>query len=291
MASSDLVSAKDRQNPFSCLVCQQRKVKCNRHNPCATCKRTGASCVYTTFERPKRRIRAVVESNLIARLQRCEELLASNGIQLDPCEFDKSPEYVAQQQTGIKQEVFKPGKGRLVKKRNGSRYLENNLWDSLSKELPDSADVLPESEDESEESTFSDGGSLLLELSPITSSLTPLHPQPAQIFRLWQVFLDNVDPLTKVLHIPSVQKVIVEASANLSNISKSTEALLFSMYSISIVSIADEDCERLLGEPRSTALRRYEMATQRALTKAKFLISSDIVVLQAFLYFLVSIIL
>ncbi|KAK6845968.1 C6 transcription factor [Apiospora arundinis] len=33
--------------------------------------------------------------------------------------------------------------------------------------------------------------------------LSTLHPEPIQIFRLWQIYLDNVDPLLKVTHTPT----------------------------------------------------------------------------------------
>jgi hypothetical protein len=34
--------------------------------------------------------------------------------------------------------------------------------------------------------------------------LAALHPNQGQIFKLWQVYLENVDPLLKVTHTPTL---------------------------------------------------------------------------------------
>lgn len=57
--------------------------------------------------------------------------------------------------------------------------------------------------------------------------ISTLHPESVQIFRLWQLYLDNVDPLLKVTHTPTLQGRIIEAASNISNIKPSLEALMF----------------------------------------------------------------
>ena len=56
-------------------------------------------------------------------------------------------------------------------------------------------------------------------------SLEDLHPLPVHIFRFQQIFLANVNPLVKVLHAPSVQHQILDASADLKKISRGLEEL------------------------------------------------------------------
>ena len=119
-------------------------------------------------------------------------------------------------------------------------------------------------------------------------SLTHLHPQPVQIFRLWQVFLDNVNPLSKCLHGPSVQREILEASASLDTVSTQLEALMFSIYTLSIASLSSEEVESIMQEPRSVLLSRYTAATKQALIKTDFLRSYNMTVLQALLFYLLS---
>lgn len=115
------------------------------------------------------------------------------------------------------------------------------------------------------------------------------HPEPVQIFRLWQTFLDNVNPLTKLFHAPTVQQMVLDASTNIENIPRSTEALIFAIYLASVVSLSDQECESIMGEPKLVLAERYSISTQQALTNAEVLRSSNLVVLQALTLFLVRI--
>ncbi|KAI4250241.1 MAG: hypothetical protein LQ352_005413 [Teloschistes flavicans] len=71
--------------------------------------------------------------------------------------------------------------------------------------------------------------------------LSTLHPNPVHIFRLWQIYLDNVNPLFKVTHTPSLQGRIIEAASNVTNIVPTLEALIFSIYCTSTLSLEEED--------------------------------------------------
>ena len=133
-----------------------------------------------------------------------------------------------------------------------------------------------------------DGGDLVLGTYSASSDQHILHPQPVYIFRLWQVFLDNINPLSKIIHAPSLQQLICEASGNLNAIPYSTNALMFAVYFSAVTSISDVDCKAMFDEPKASLLARFHLNTQRALVKARFLKSSDLAVLQAFVLFLVS---
>jgi hypothetical protein len=119
-------------------------------------------------------------------------------------------------------------------------------------------------------------------------NLTSLHPDQASIFRLWQIYLDNVNPLLKVTHAPTLQSRIVDAIGNLANISPPLEALLFSIYCISIMSIDDDQCQALFRSPMKAVLSGYQFACQQALTNCNILQSSDHDCLTALFLHLVS---
>jgi hypothetical protein len=104
---------------------------------------------------------------------------------------------------------------------------------------------------------------------------------------LWQTFLDNVNPLSKVIHAPTVQQKVLEASGDLENMPKNIEAFMFSMYSCAVNSMTDPECQKILGESKSPMQARYNAAAQRAFINAGLLKSSDMIVLQAFVLFLV----
>lgn len=121
-----------------------------------------------------------------------------------------------------------------------------------------------------------------------TTSVTELHPPGVQIFQLWQVYLDNVNPLLKITHTPTLQGQLIEAAANPSKMPKPLEALLFSIYFMAMVSLTDEEVQETFKEDRSRLMSKYHRGTQQALINAGFMRSSDLVVLQAFLMYLVS---
>ena len=105
---------------------------------------------------------------------------------------------------------------------------------------------------------------------------------------LWQTFLDNVNPLVKLIHAPTVQQMILESSSNLGKVLPSTEALMFAIYLCAVTSLGNEDCERIMSSSRPTLLARFSHAAQQALINSEILKTSNMVVLQAFTLFLLA---
>ncbi|KAJ5707735.1 hypothetical protein N7488_007536 [Penicillium malachiteum] len=119
-----------------------------------------------------------------------------------------------------------------------------------------------------------------------TGRITHLHPSAIQIFQLWQVYLNNVNPLLKIGHVPTLQNQIVEAGADLSNLSKPLEALMFSTYLIAVSSMINDEVQSTFGTSKSILLARYHEASQHALINAGFMRSCDLMTLQAYLLYL-----
>ena len=120
-------------------------------------------------------------------------------------------------------------------------------------------------------------------------SVTSQHPSAIHIFQLWQVYINNVNPLLKITHTPTLQGRIIEASANLEKASKSLEALMFAIYFMAVTAMREADVITILNEQRSTLLARYYAATQQALINAGFMRNPDLTVLQAYLLYLVRV--
>lgn len=72
--------ARPQQRQLACVLCQQRKVKCDRKSPCANCVRTKAHCVPATLAPRKRRF---AERELLQRLRNYEDLLRRNGVEFE----------------------------------------------------------------------------------------------------------------------------------------------------------------------------------------------------------------
>lgn len=71
--------------------------------------------------------------------------------------------------------------------------------------------------------------------------LRKLHPLPSQIPFIWQVYTENVDPLVKILHIPTMNNIIRKLRTDLDSLSPPLEALMFSIYYAAITSMEDDE--------------------------------------------------
>jgi hypothetical protein len=166
----------------------------------------------------------------------------------------------------------------------------STFWENLRDEIQDPKEALQTSSDDelNETSMFPDAEVFLLSRGSETKDLSSHHPPPVQIFRLWQTFLVNVNPLVKIFHAPTVQQIIIDAAGDLSNVPRATEALMFAIYLISVTSLGAEECETIFGERRQTLLSKYSYAAQQALVNAKFLKSVNLYPLQAFSLYLLA---
>ncbi|KAI9727227.1 MAG: hypothetical protein M1834_008487 [Cirrosporium novae-zelandiae] len=320
-------TASRTRKSHACASCQRRKVKCDREWPCSTCVKTNVECIFRALATPNRRKRSPQEVNLRAQIRQYEELLRNLGVRIDvvgskvadpdkaellggpfvpSSQAPESPKEKPQGQSKAEY-ISSPGlkSDKLIVGRGWSRYVTSNLWKALSDEvglhlpehLPDSKEILEDTQSDTEEAytpiqepshmALPYGEDLILNPWPEFRSLRALHPQPILIFRLWQTYLDNVDPLTKLFHSSSVQQEILKACDDLHNLSKGMEALMFAIYLSAISSLSSQDCESMIGD-KSVLVAKYRFATKQALNNASFLRSSDLTTLQAFVLYLLS---
>lgn len=120
------------------------------------------------------------------------------------------------------------------------------------------------------------------------ASVEDYRPSPAHAFRLWQTYLDKVNPLTKIIHVPSVQPKLVEATTDPSSIPKNVEALLFSIYVMGVVAMNERECQLQLGCGKEEAYQRFSTGCRIALMRVGILKTYDLVVLQALVLYFVS---
>jgi hypothetical protein len=113
-----------------------------------------------------------------------------------------------------------------------------------------------------------------------------LHPEPKQIYFLWQKFVDAINPLIKIVHVPTLQKRILDAVWDPINMPKPLAALIFAIYTLSVTAMSSEECMASFYQERGTLLTRYRSGTVRALAEADFLSTRDLEVLQALVLFI-----
>ncbi|MCJ1392721.1 hypothetical protein MMC18_005592 [Xylographa bjoerkii] len=296
--SSTTISPKTPK-VHSCVLCRQRRVRCDRKQPCSNCVKAGAECRLITPAPPNRVKKGRLSENLYAKVKSHEQIFPGEkvGTELFTSKANGPRPGQALSEVGSDSPSTSLStlRGKFIVDDGKPRYVDSTLWTDLSDEFQDPQEIL-ESPTSTKmraslvisDSSVSDGSTLLLQhgSSDVPSS-TP-HPSPLQTFRLWQSYLDNVHPLTKLLHAPTMQHQVLEASADTTSIPKNIEALLFAIYTTAVISLSDAECQTTMGEPRAVLSARYGNATEQALVKANFLKSANFGVLQAFVLLLLA---
>ncbi|KAF7533875.1 hypothetical protein G7054_g6689 [Neopestalotiopsis clavispora] len=268
---------------LACVLCQHRKIKCDRNSPCSNCIKAGVTCTPSTPAPARKRRRP--NQDLQQRLARCEELLQEYATAKPPSTSGETPN------------SGEPWKslGKLVKDDSGVRFMDSFLWATVHDEVRAMREIVDQDEKEEESSSTTPADGLtpdhhtgLLFSSDSDANLDELHPNPAHVFRLWQTFLERVNPLTKVIHVPTVQPLVVEAATNQTNLPKNVEALLFSIYTLAAVSMTDTECIGVLGLTKDDALARFSKGARVAFMRIGILHKYDMVVLQALVLYQLS---
>jgi hypothetical protein len=99
--------------------------------------------------------------------------------------------------------------------------------------------------------------------------------------QLWEAFVENFDPLTKLVHVPTLEPAFQKAINSIETIPRNLEALIFAILSAAVLTLHDKDCQQRFNETRRSMLARYASATEAALSRAKFMSTTSLVVLQA----------
>lgn len=146
------VSRDHPQKVFTCIRCFERKVKCDKLNPCSNCTRSKAECVFRVPPPARRRKKQTPEAQLLERLKKYEELLRSNGIVFEHAHSTLEPsltpslsictptQQIPERRYDINQhpaffQYQNAQSGQLLVDRGKSRFIENNLWVNASSEV------------------------------------------------------------------------------------------------------------------------------------------------------------
>ena len=116
------------------------------------------------------------------------------------------------------------------------------------------------------------------------------NPPKHMVGILYSLYFQNVDPLFKLLHAPSMASFMLEGKLYLGHgpDDPAINALSFALYYAGLNTLNPRSCRERFGEEKSDLLNKYRFAFEVYLAKADFVNSSKIEVLQAFVIFLVS---
>ncbi|KAF3133316.1 hypothetical protein TWF594_009263 [Orbilia oligospora] len=319
-------SSCPKPHAFNCVVCKNRKVKCDRQVPCSTCTKLNVECQYVEPGPRKKRKSSSKHENLLQRLNRYEELLKQvesnvkllDGVELpslqkgdglssgalwggfsEKSEPERQTKRVKFERPSGEFGLCAPKKGGLLASTGRSRYFENNLWNSLKDELQELKEtILDSSDDDSRGDDWiinnatanPNLGTGIFFFGPVNSKvdISGFHPSAAHCLILWNCFLENINPLTHIVHHPSLAVRVMEYKDKPHTMPRNLEALMLSIYALTVSSLDGRQCLNLFQESRSDLLVRYRFAAQHALKNAGTLKTTDVIVLQALVFFLLD---
>ncbi|RGP81254.1 transcription factor [Fusarium longipes] len=256
----------------ACTICARRKVKCDKQDPCSNCQKAQTQCSYEAPPPPKQRKRAADEE-LLAKLAQYEDLMQKNGIDYSQhANVWVSSGLEAKAERDTSTDTDSPAPTELC------------LWSTLCPELKYPPMIILRHK----EDPFLHPSPPFTSILDTTIETYNLHPEAKHIYFLWQTFVETVNPLVKIVHVPTLQKRILDASWDPSLIEKPLSALMFSIYTLSVTSLTPENCQSFLGQDRGALLDRYRIATMRVLAEANYMETKEFEVLQAMTLFIFS---
>ena len=95
--------------------------------------------------------------------------------------------------------------------------------------------------------------------------LQQCHPLPSHVAFLWSIYQENVEPLVKLLHVPSMEAVFRDARNNTQNLSPGNQALVFAIYFSAVTSVEDDEVRFMLSISQLRAVL-LEAAMARIIT-------------------------
>ncbi|KAJ5810452.1 uncharacterized protein N7503_002670 [Penicillium pulvis] len=276
------------QRTLACVNCQQRKIKCNREFPCANCLKQHTQCVPASQTRPRKR--RFPERELLSRLRKYEDLLRQNNVRFDPLHEDSSIKGDGIDEYSEEEQQSRPNHSSPARKRTESTSEPKNLWQAMNQgpRHPQSDGIREAMVRMSWDQCFENDDHIILGSRKSSVDLATMHPEPVHIIRLWQLYLENVNPLFKVTHTPSLQGMIIEAATNITSIEPRLEALMFSIYCIAIQSLTGDICQSIFGLSKAQLLTKYQFGCQQVLLNCQFLRTDNRTCLTAFFLFLFS---
>ncbi|KAH7157300.1 hypothetical protein B0J13DRAFT_167752 [Dactylonectria estremocensis] len=264
---------------LSCELCRERKVKCDKLSPCSNCVSSRTACVPTYRQ----------------RLPRGRHVRRQSRVSAQPPAV--TTKYV---RTG-------PTIPSPVASEDGQKQVE---WADLAAEMHSIRRAVNSGQVEAELNAAqpqchaqidSSSGSLKAMgfWSPNDRSSVPraLPLGQAALFRditaarkLFQVYLDQVDPIIKILHRPSLRKWVSQEETYLAQLDShvSAEALSSAICYSSICSMTENQCSKVFNLRKSDLVAGCRRACEAAMDKSGLLSTKDMTVLQAFVLYLVG---
>ncbi|KAE9964857.1 hypothetical protein BLS_008013 [Venturia inaequalis] len=269
----------------SCLPCYQRKLKCDKKKPCTRCATRGERCDYflgpiRRNRGPKARPNAIPEA-VSGSLNRLKSVLAiRDGKANTVTIYNADPALLTETDLLV---IDGSGKSRLLSAVGWASFMDESTESPNRLLTPDNAEdsfdppgpaplFMPVFNQES-----------LMSGTPGCSDQRAHVPNPLHLPKYWEVFVQNVDPMVRLLHKPSIEILLSQVKkSGLTSCSPASYALIASICFAAVNSMRAQGVQELFREDQKTLSRSLGQAVEQALFRAKLSQTHDIVALQAF---------
>lgn len=275
----------------SCLRCHERKVRCDKGTPCNKCMRLRVPCDYPGPKRVKRRPPKTTVTDVMARLEQLEQSMSIMTGSSNSCTGQSAGDdtvSTAYSDFGsplhVRSTDVLPRHGFLGK--DGSYIDEPLMSRVLEKESElQSAIGTPASDTGAPKKPPPlkvDG--ILTNPLQLQSDFRALYPDRWRETTLWETFLSRVDPVIKVIHVPTTRPRVFSAINRPDACRPDIHCLLFAIFFAATTALVSDDPGN---ETLRSDLRRYQKGLELAMYYSSFLDAPTVTSLQAMAIYLV----
>ncbi|KAJ5682413.1 hypothetical protein N7462_005578 [Penicillium macrosclerotiorum] len=291
----------------SCLRCHERKVRCDKGSPCNKCLRLNVSCQYPGPRRAKRRPPKTTVTDVVARLEQLERsimTLAGNKTTDQPVQTAHSAQVNPTSALNTTRNApVMPTLASITGAPSNQRSIDDPLSHHgflvkdgayideplLSRVLEKEKDLQTTMRLPNTESNVSrkppplkvDG--IITNPLLVQTNFKAFHPSRWQATLLWQTFLSRVDPVLKIIHIPTTTPRIFTAINRPDAVQADVHCLLFAVFFAATTALVSDKPEN---EETRSDLKRYQQGLELAMYGSSFLDSPTVTSLQAMAIYL-----
>ncbi|KAF2105997.1 hypothetical protein BDV96DRAFT_508566 [Lophiotrema nucula] len=287
--------------PRSCFACNNKKIRCDKKEPCSACTRAERQCAYPPMGPRKRRTKITIMSEMAARISDLEKSLAearkdgsvagdeqrqphadANESAIERSQADPSPSALSEEAQGIV----------LVQKGSSSQYFNEVLLSRVIAEEEHIESILTPPRSEKNQPSLSSPFNAAGILSAPSVSLPPasLHPTQELALKLWHIYVANVDGCSglKMLHVPTDELRMYSTIDNPSLALLENLALAFAIYFAAAVTVEASEARSVLGHDKETFLLRCKIGLEQSFAYSDFLDRPTITGLHALAVYLTA---
>lgn len=285
---------------LACKPCQRKKIKCDRNFPCGQCGRSNIQCVPSQRKPRTRHVgKRAIDSELRNRISKLESLVDSLSGEV----AQQDAPLVDEDRTAISlSEATSPKVGK---------YIASPFWSSLSDEIQALRDVLEDDVDDDDvESPTTNSGDAgqqgiantydLIFCPPGAVYVMPgalSEPSPQMQSVLYAAFIQNVGPMFKVHHTPSLRRFLERGDdyLGLEADALPNKLLKASLWFSAVQTIPEAELplslqqagETFVGQTRASLSEQYRRCVEVLLVQADLMNTTEMATLQAFATYLV----